>query len=116
MGPKQASSRGEEVRIEDTYKLDPAPKSLILSVVTPCKVSWEPGDRKIQLGEREIVKGRNSGTAQLLYDPDRFDPSVESLPITDGNMGPVWGTELYRITFTCKRLEAEATCSFGVRI
>ena len=109
-------TRGEEVRIEDTYKLDPAPQSLILSVVTPCKVSWEPGDRKIQLGEREIVKGRNSGTAQLLYDPDRFDPSVESLPITDGNMGPVWGTELYRITFTCKRLEAEATCSFAVRI
>ncbi len=109
-------TRGEDVRIEDTYKLDQAPQSLTMSVVTPCRISWQPGDRKIQLGEREIVKGRNSGTGQLLYDPDRFVPSVESLPITDGNMGPVWGTELYRITFNCKILAAEARCSFTVRI
>ena len=108
-------TRGEEVHIEDTYRLSMAPQSLTLSVITPCTVSWGPEAGQIQLAAREFVQGRTSGSGQLCYDPDRFEPSVESLPITDGRMGPVWGTELFRITFTCKQLEAEAACRFVVR-
>ncbi len=109
-------TRGEEVHIEDTYRLNKAPQSLTLSVITPCKVSWETGEGTIRLDEREFVSGRISGSGQLHFDPDRFAPRVESLPIADERMGPVWGAELFRITFRCIRLEAEAVCKFAVRL
>ncbi len=108
--------RGEAVRITDTYRLHQAPRSLTLSVITPCQVSWEPGAGTIRLDEREFVQGRTSGSGRLCFDPDRFEPSLESLPITDGRMGPVWGTQLFRIIFHDTQLEAEGVCEFAVRI
>ena len=108
-------TRGEEVRIEDSYKLKQAPQQLVFSAITPSRVSWEPGTGTIQLEERKFAKGLTSGTGQILFDPDCFEPSVENLPITDGRMGQVWGTELFRITFTCKQLLAESTCKFIVK-
>ncbi len=109
-------TRGREVRIADVYRLHQAPQSLTLSVITPCQVSWEPGTGKIRLDAREFVTGRTSGAGWLFFDPDRFEPSVESLPVTDARMGPVWGTELFRLTFDCTRLDAAAGHEFTVKL
>jgi hypothetical protein len=36
----------------------------------------------------------------LLYDPDRFSATVETIPVTDARMRGSWGRDLHRIVLT----------------
>jgi hypothetical protein len=38
----------------------------------------------------------------LIYDADRFDASVERIPVTDTRMRGSWGDELRRVVLTSK--------------
>lgn len=106
--------RGEEVRIADRYRLQAAPESLELSMITPCAVSWEPGAGEVILGEREIVNGRMSASGRLLFNPELLAPRVESRPVTDVRMSPVWGDELFRVTFNLTRPAARGELEFRI--
>lgn len=91
--------RGRGVTIEDEYALARDASVLILSLMTPCDVT-AGGSGQLRLEAREFVAGRRSAAGTVEFDPERFQATVETIPIQDQRMEPVWGERLQRIVFT----------------
>jgi hypothetical protein len=90
--------RGQSVLIEDQYELASPAKELTLSLVTPCKVQISaPGE--LLLSKETLAGGRKSGSGKILYDPGLLAPALETIPITDEQLGSTWGDHLVRILF-----------------
>jgi hypothetical protein len=88
--------RGQGVEVVDDYELDHAPRELVMSLLTPCTVSLDEAG-VIRLSAANLPDGRKAGSGIIHYNSARFVASVESVPITDTRMKPVWGGQLYRI-------------------
>jgi hypothetical protein len=91
--------RGAYVEIADDYQLDHAPRSITLSLLTPCSVE-SVNNGVIKLGTRPITPERKSGSATVAYNAAKFSPAVETVAIEDRQLGAVWGEQLFRIVFT----------------
>ncbi len=102
-----------QVCVSDAFAFDEAILSqkgglqaIQLSLLTPCsvgEVSTEPGADGMNLLEllpNEFLPGRLSGNCRLLFPAGAFSVSVESVPIDDERLSPVWGGRLNRILFT----------------
>ena len=89
--------RGEKVQVDDTYALDAAVPSMQYSLMTASAVDLSQ-DGVIQLSARDLPDGRQAGSAKISYDSALFSASVESLPVDDSRMTPIWGSEVFRIT------------------
>jgi hypothetical protein len=103
---------GRQVCVRDIYAFDEARlskrgglKAIQLSLLTPCAVGEAPaetgdgGTSLLELRRREFLPGRFSGSCRLLY-PAAFRVTVESVPIADERLSPVWGSQLNRILFS----------------
>ena len=106
--------RGQSVMVEDDYELDHVPRSLVLSLLTPSRVSLETAGC-ISLSRAELPDGRVSASGEVLYDADKFSPSIEVIPITDSRMSSVWGEQLFRILLRVVDLKARDTWTLDIR-
>jgi hypothetical protein len=88
--------RGEGVEVVDDYELNHTPRELAMSLLTPCTVALDEAG-VIRLSAANLPDGRKAGSGVIRYDAARFVASVESIPITDTRMKPVWGGQLYRV-------------------
>ncbi len=104
--------RDVSVVIEDAYQVDRVMGEFILNFITPCSVSIQTGS--ITLGAREFRAGRESGTATLHFDSDRFEAVTETHPVEDGNLERVWGSELSRLRLKLKNPEQADSVSIRV--
>lgn len=73
-------------------------------------MSW--GDVAIHKGEVTITK--QNIAVRIKFNPDEFDVTEETITLTDPKLLNVWGKEIYRISFTAKKLLKEGEYRFIV--
>lgn len=105
--------RGEEVRIEDEYRLADTPAELNLCLITPCTVEEIQAGR-LALHSTEYVAGRTSAAGTVCFDSRLFQMTYETIELGDARMVPVWGTCLRRILFTARQPHARGRFQFRV--
>lgn len=106
--------RKQSVTVEDAYELDHVPQSLVLNLLTVCHVSLDAAGI-IRLGVADLPDGRVSGSGVIGYDAERFTPSLETIPITDGRMSKVWGANVFRILLTANHPVQQDTWKLEIR-
>jgi hypothetical protein len=105
---------GKQIEITDAYRLAEGASEIVLSLLTPCRVSAEiPG--QIVLSEASLPGGRLAGRGVVQYDASRFALTTEWVPIHDTRLGGVWGEGLTRLVFTAKGPAPEDTWAFRMR-
>ncbi|MBZ0304020.1 MAG: heparinase II/III-family protein [Anaerolineae bacterium] len=91
--------RGQGITVEDAYALNSPPKTLTLSLLTPCAVDATAAG-VLRLNPRAITEGRESGSATITYKASKFSAAVEPIIIDDIQLRGVWGEQLCRIVLT----------------
>jgi hypothetical protein len=107
-------NRGKDVEITDIVVLDKPVNEITLSLLTPCQVTLdEPGE--VNFISTTFAHDRLSGTAVLNYNATRFVPHVELIPITDTQLGRMWGDHLNRVVFTVQSPSTQDTWQWRIR-
>lgn len=95
----------KQLIIKDQFSLD--------ETVAPNQVNFMTwGNVTIQEGEVKIVTP--SVAVSLKFNPADFDVTKETITLTDPKLLNVWGKEVYRISFTAKKLCKEGGYKFIV--
>jgi len=98
-----ALHRGRELVVEDAYELESATDELTLSLLTPCTVALsESGKGSIALGTAPLSEDREAGSAALTWEGDLV-PTVEEVPLSDGQLQQAWGQQLWRILLRAEK-------------
>jgi len=67
------------------------------------------------LSESALPDGRSSGAAQLHYDADKVNVTVEEMAIEDPQIAHAWGQWLFRILFTAQNPPQQDRWTLKVR-
>jgi hypothetical protein len=87
------------VVLADDYELERAPRSLALHLMASGAVAaGRPGALLCATPTRPLA---------VRYDPDVFVPAVETIPIDDARLRPVWGDRLYRVILAVQNPSAQ---------
>jgi hypothetical protein len=62
----------------------------------------------------QIVLEKDGTKAKLLYNKSLFDTAVEMIPVDDKKLNAVWGSQLYRLAFTAKKMQKSGSYTFKV--
>lgn len=82
--------------ISDEFALDEAKAANRINFLT-----W--GD--VDVSHKGVVNITVNGVgAQLKYDSNQFDASIETINLTDARLSNVWGDKIYRVSLTAKKL------------
>ncbi len=90
-----------KLTVSDNFKLSQAKAVNIVNFLT-----W--GD--IDISKKGVVNISVKGVkAQLSYDANTFEPSIETIALTDKRLSDVWGNKIYRLS-----LKAKTTAKSGI--
>jgi len=96
-----ALHRGKNVQIVDDYQLESEADEITLTLMTPCEIIFrKPG--QVDLLERPLPGGRQTGAATLLYEAD-LSVTQEEIQLQDPQLARVWGDTMRRLLFRAKR-------------
>ena len=85
--------RGKEVRVEDKFSLSKRDGDLMMSLLTPCRVTTvKPGELRLDGGENG-----DKFSLKVTYDKT-LTPNVETIELDDARLESSWGNTLYRVT------------------
>ena len=73
-----------QVEVTDEYSLKQTPKEIALTLMTPCRVSHQPGALSLE------------GRVRIAHDAS-LAPSVEEIKLDDPRLRGVWGERIYRV-------------------
>lgn len=95
------SAQKGKLTVSDNFKLSQAKAANIVNFLT-----W--GD--IDISKKGVVNISVKGVkAQLSYDANTFEPSIETIELTDKRLSDVWGNKIYRLS-----LKAKTTAKSGI--
>lgn len=93
-------NRGRDVTVTDAYSLAKSAREITLTLMTPCRVrAEEPGRLLLETAEG----GELSAPVRVLYDGDKLDASLETIPVEDGRLRSVWPEQIIRILLKAER-------------
>ena len=104
--------RAQDVQVTDHYRLSRPVGQITLSLMTPSEVDLSQAGC-IVLSKRRIPAG-STAAARVHYDARAFTPLVESVPLSDTRLKPVWGDRLYRILLVAKAPAEEGTWTLRI--
>jgi hypothetical protein len=104
-------NRGKHIAITDEYALEKPAQEIMLSLVTPCKVSAPEAGRLVL----ETVDGAEPPVAvQVVYDGGRLKPTLETVPVEDGRLRAVWPEKLTRILLKAEKPTVQDTWTMRI--
>lgn len=103
--------RGNQVIINDRYRLDEAIKALQMNLMSWRKPELE-SEGKIRLTGPEGISGLNP--VYIQYDHNKFSVDFEAVPIEDKTLQSSWGNVVYRIVLTARQTPLKD--EFSIRI
>jgi hypothetical protein len=62
----------------------------------------------------QVALEKDGTKVTLLYNKSLFDPSVELMPLEDKRLAAVWGSQLYRLALTAKKMQRSGSYTFKV--
>lgn len=93
MGAIISAQKGK-LTVSDNFKLSQAKAANIVNFLI-----W--GD--IDISKKGVVNISVKGVkAQLSYDANTFEPSIETIELTDKRLSDVWGNKIYRLSLKTK--------------
>lgn len=70
---------------------------------------------KVDISQQGSITIEVQGEKALLkYDKNMFDVKMENIKLDDPRLSNVWGTEIYRLSLTAKKIEAKGTYTFTI--
>jgi hypothetical protein len=98
---------GNTLRINDAFTLK--------QTVAPNEINFLTwGDVK-KVSDGKVSVSVDGVDALLTYDPKAFSYGIETIPLNDPKLSDVWGSRIYRITFTAKKMTKKGNYSFTVK-
>ncbi|MGE5297051.1 MAG: heparinase II/III family protein, partial [Solirubrobacterales bacterium] len=97
-------NRGRNVTIVDECALEKPADRIVLSLVTPCKVS-ESGAGRLLL--ETVGSGESPVAVQVVFDGDKLKPTLETVPVEDASLRSVWPERLTRILLVAEKPAAQ---------
>jgi len=92
--------RGRDGAVAEQYALDKPAGKIMLSLVTPCKVSKQGNGRLLlETGDQ----GEPRLAVRVIYDETKLKPTVETVPVEDGRLRTVWPEQLSRILLIAEK-------------
>lgn len=99
-------SRGREIQIVDSYRLNTATKGLMLSLMTHCNVTLnEPG--RITLKNTMVKPGRTPVVVYVHYDVEKMTPTLEVIEDKDPKFKKMWTGQITRIVLRAKSVKLQ---------
>ena len=90
----------------DNFKLAEAKAANVVNFLT-----W--GD--VDISKKGVVNiGVKGVKAQLTYNADVFDPSIETVELTDPRLSNVWGGKVYRVSLKAKSMPLSGSYRFEI--
>jgi len=89
------------VVITEDYRLGAAAKDLTLTLMTSGRVLHIAPDRLI-VRARKGSEGDRLSDVEIRFEPDKLQPTVETIRIEDGELRAEWGPDLQRILLKAK--------------
>ncbi len=97
-----------QIVLRDEYRLSRPPQSLVLHLLTAGEVAQPvPGALILSNATRPLL---------VQYDPRLFSATLETIPIDDRRLTPVWGDHVTRIALTMTAPAAEGAYELRMRI
>jgi hypothetical protein len=87
------------IEMADTFECAEPPRSLTLSLLTPCQVEIRR-EGEIALGACALPRDRSTASGRIHYPTGIFQIEIERIPITDARLGPIWGEAVFRLLFS----------------
>ncbi len=104
-------NRGRNVAITEEYSLEKPIDRIVLSLVTPCKVS-EPEAGRLLLETAD--SGESPVVMQVVYDGGKLRPTLETVPVEDASLRSVWPEQLTRILLIAEKSAMQNTLTVQV--
>lgn len=99
--------KGKQVQINDSFELEEAVAPNVINFMT-----WGEIDRsekgKVYIRVKDVK-------AQLLYDANKFELSVESKEMDDPKLSNVWGESISRLSFKAKQSSDRGDYTFTIK-
>lgn len=99
--------KGKQVQINDSFELEEAVAPNVINFMT-----WGEIDRsekgKVYIRVKDVK-------AQLLYDANKFELSVESKEMDDPKLSNVWGESISRLSFKAKQPSDRGDYTFTIK-
>jgi hypothetical protein len=92
-------NRRRNVEVDESYRLSASTSPFTLNFLTPLQADAAGAGRVRLFGPDNT----NPRAFVLVYDADRFDPTVETIPVTDTRMRASWGEKLQRVVLKSKK-------------
>ena len=101
------SVKGTQAKISDSFELKETVAPNIVNFMTWGEVdTTQPGKVQIRVKDTQAV---------LVYDAACFDVNVETKELTDSRLSNVWGSKIYRLSFTAKQQVKKGNYSFTIK-
>lgn len=100
------SLKSNELVIKDKFKLKEAKEENIINFLT-----WG----NVTVNRDNVTIDVNGVKAQLKFDNGKFDVKKETVVLTDKRLSDVWGSKVYRLSFTAKEKSFNGNYSFTIK-
>lgn len=100
------SLKSNELVIKDKFKLKEAKEENIINFLT-----WG----NVTVNRDNVTIDVNGVKAQLKFDNGKFDVKKETVVLTDKRLSDVWGSKVYRLSFTAKEKSLNGNYSFTIK-
>jgi hypothetical protein len=92
--------------LNEEFKIDTLKAANIIYFMT-----WAKPDISLP---GQVALEKDDTKAKLLYNKSMFDATVEVITLDDKRLAAVWGSQLYRLTLTAKKMQRSGSYSFKV--
>ena len=98
--------KNKQLEVRDKFELD--------NPSVPNQVNFMTWGEVSQTKAGRVDIRVNGVEAAIAYDKGLFDVNVETIPQTDPRLSRVWGKQVYRVSFTAKKVEAKGDYRFTI--
>lgn len=100
------SVKGNGLVIKDRFELSEAKGENVINFLT-----WG----NITIYDDSVLIEVNGVKAQLRFDNDKFSVKKETIELTDKRLSDVWGSRIFRLSFTAKNKAVKDCYTFNIK-
>ena len=97
----------KQVKLSDEFELEESLAPNVINFLTWGTINQNKSGK--------IILQADDIQAELTYDPDLFELTVDTIQLTDRRLSNVWGKQIYRLSFKATKTALKGTYSFTIK-
>ena len=97
----------KQVKLSDEFELEESLAPNVINFLTWGTINQNKSGK--------IILQADDIQAELTYDPELFEPTVDTIQLTDRRLSNVWGKQIYRLSFKATKTALKGTYSFTIK-